>query len=195
MKAGVGVLSLFTFSSENWSRPSEEVDFLMQLFMKTIADEMEALHEQGVRVCFMGDRRALVTTLQVGMDAIESLTVENTGLTLNIAINYGGRWDILQAARRLAEAAVAGEITPECINEKLLTETLSTKNLPDPDLLIRTSGELRISNFFLWQLAYSEFYFSTVYWPDFNAEEFQRALESFAMRQRRYGLVEESAYV
>lgn len=187
MKKNIPTLSLFTFSSENWSRPPEEVAYLMQLFMEFIESEMESLYEKGVRVCFIGDRTPLSDILKACMQSMETLTADNRVLTLNVMMNYGGRWDIVEASRALAQRVVAGTLAPEEINEALFSRMLSTHHLPEPDLMIRTSGELRISNFFLWQLAYSEFYFSDVYWPDFTAIEFDRALASFASRMRRYG--------
>ena len=194
LKQAIPVLSLFTFSSENWSRPSDEIDYLMQLFIDTLQGEMDALHEQGVSVRFLGDSTALSTVLQTCMTTVQQLTSNNQRLILNVVINYGGRWDIVQAAQSLARAVQAGQLTPEDIDETLFSRALQTQDLPDPDFVIRTSGELRISNFFLWQLAYSEFYFSTVCWPDFNIDEFKAALNSFSSRERRYGAVISNAY-
>jgi undecaprenyl diphosphate synthase len=194
LKQAIPVLRLFTFSSENWSRPSDEIDYLMQLFIDTLQGEMDALHEQGVSVRFLGDSTALSTVLQTCMTTVQKLTSNNQRLILNVVINYGGRWDIIQAAQSLARAVQAGQLAPEDIDETLFSRTLQTQGLPDPDFVIRTSGELRISNFFLWQLAYSEFYFSTVCWPDFNIEEFKIALNSFSSRERRYGTVMSNAY-
>ncbi len=187
LKKKIPILSLFTFSTENWSRPAEEVDFLMQLFIESIAREMDSLHEKGTRVCFFGDRTQLTDILQTCIQSVETLTASNDCFVLNVMMNYGGRWDIVQAARALAHRVVDGALAPEDIDEGLFATMLSTQGLPDPDLLIRTSGELRISNFFLWQLAYSELYFSEVYWPDFTASEFEKALDNFASRIRRYG--------
>ena len=169
LQADIPMLSLFAFSSENWSRPADEVDYLMDLFIQTIEQDMDELHSRAVRVSFIGDRAMLSSVLQAGMHSIETLTAHNQALQLNVVMNYGGRWDIVQAAQRLARAVRDGLLLPEAIDESLFARELTTHPLPDPDLLIRTSGELRISNFFLWQLAYSEFYFSTLYWPDFNA--------------------------
>ncbi len=189
----IPMVSLFAFSSENWLRPADEVDYLMQLFMQTIEQDMNELHQQAVSVRFIGERTALSEELQAGMCSIEALTANNVSLILNIMMNYGGRWDIVQAAKRLASEVQAGLLQPEAIDEWLFAKKLTTQALPDPDLLIRTSGELRISNFFLWQLAYSELYFSTFYWPDFNATELKQALDSYCARSRRYGTVSDSA--
>ena len=187
LKKKIPILSLFTFSTENWSRPVDEVDCLMQLFMESIEREMERLYEQGVRVCFFGDRTQLTEILQTSMQSVETLTASNDCLVLNVMMNYGGRWDIVQAAHALARLAVDGLLAPEDIDEGLFATMLSTHGLPDPDLLIRTSGELRISNFCRWQLAYSALYFSEVYWPDFTVSELEKALDNFASRMRRYG--------
>ncbi|OGV38587.1 MAG: di-trans,poly-cis-decaprenylcistransferase [Legionellales bacterium RIFCSPHIGHO2_12_FULL_42_9] len=181
------MLSLFTFSSENWLRPKEEVDYLMQLFLEFIDREMDTLYKNGVRVCFIGDRTRLSSLLQMSMQSLEQLTSSNDDLTLNVMMNYGGRWDIVQAARALVREAKDGVLLPEQVDEALFARKLATHDLPDPDLLIRTSGEYRISNFFLWQFAYSEFYFTAVNWPDFTVDEFEKALTSFASRMRRYG--------
>lgn len=183
----IPILSLFAFSSENWSRPEEEVELLMQLFITALGREVHELHQQGVRLCFTGDRTALSLTLCQQMQLAEQLTVNNEKLILNLAVNYGGKWDLVQATRTLAQKVVTGELTPDEINETLFAKALSTSELPDPDLFIRSSGEKRISNFFLWQLAYTELYFTEVHWPDFNAEEFQKALNCFGHRERRYG--------
>lgn len=183
----IPILSLFAFSSENWSRPEKEVEFLMQLFITALGHEVDELHQRGVRLRFTGDRNALSQTLRDQMYQAENLTENNTALTLNIVMNYGGKWDLVQAAKTLAKKVSRGELSIDGINETLFAEALSMSDLPDPDLFIRSSGEKRISNFFLWQLAYTELYFTNVHWPDFNAEEFQKALDSFRERERRYG--------
>jgi undecaprenyl diphosphate synthase len=185
----IAVLSLFAFSCENWSRPSEEVNFLMELFMVAIERELTQLHEHGVCLRFIGDRSRLTSLLQVQMASAELLTVKNQALCLNIAVNYSGRWDVVQAVRTLAERVRDGQLSCSDIDEALFSDCLSTHALPDPDLLIRTSGEQRISNFFLWQLAYSELYFTEKYWPEFTADEFERAINAFSHRERRYGLI------
>jgi undecaprenyl diphosphate synthase len=187
LKFRIPVLSVFAFGSDNWSRPEKEVEFLMALFLQALGQEVDALNQQGVRLRFTGERGALSAKLQQQMQAAEAITQHNTQLILNIVVNYGGKWDLVQAARTLARKVGAGELSVEDIDEPLFAKTLSTGDLPDPDLFIRSSGEQRISNFFLWQLAYTELYFSEVHWPDFNADEFQKALASFSQRERRYG--------
>jgi undecaprenyl diphosphate synthase len=183
----IPILSLFAFSSENWSRPVAEVEFLMQLFMNALGHEVQELHEHEVCLRFTGDRSGLSPKLQEQMRSAEKLTAHNERLTLNVVVNYGGKWDIVQATKALAKQVCAGQLKLEDINESLLNAALSTHDLPAPDLFIRTSGEQRISNFFLWQLAYTELYFTEVHWPDFTAEEFNKALTSFSRRERRYG--------
>jgi len=197
LKKKISTLSLFAFSRENWTRPVEEVNFLMDLFIESLDREIDALHKQGVRLIFIGSRTELNDLLQTAMQSVESLTEKNHALTLNIVINYGGRWDITEAARVLAARVQSGELLLDDINEDVFSDALATKTLADPDLFIRTSGERRISNFFLWQLAYSELYFTDLHWPDFTADEFENALTWFASRERRYGktskqLIEES---
>lgn len=183
----IPMLSLFAFSSENWTRPESEVMFLMELFLEALKDEVKALHEQGVSLRFIGCRQGLSSTLQEKMQEAEGYTAVNNRLILNIVINYGGRWEIVNAAKDLVRDVLAKAISPEMITETSFAQYLSTRGIPDPDLFIRTSGEQRISNFFLWQLAYTELYFSPVYWPDFDAHEFSAALASFQGRERRYG--------
>lgn len=187
LRHGVSMLSLFAFSSENWQRPENEVNFLMELFVESIEREIEELHAEGVSLRFIGNCSALSELLQLTIQSVESLTANNHALQLNIMMNYGGRWDILEATRKIAQAVKAETLSDEDITEQLFGEMLATKHWPDPDLLIRTSGELRISNFMLWQLAYSELYFSEVKWPDFDKTEFEKALVHYASRQRRYG--------
>ena len=190
LKKKIAVLSLFAFSSENWARPAMEVDFLMQLFLNALKREIQELHQQGVRVRFSGDRSRLSNALCTEMHEAEDLTANNHHLTLNFALNYGGKWDIVQAAKVLAGRVADGVISIETIDEKVFEQLLNTFDLPDPDLFIRTSGEQRISNFFLWQLAYTELYFSEVNWPDFSVSEFEKVLASYSRRQRRYGQIE-----
>lgn len=187
LQQGIPYLSLFAFSSENWFRPENEVNFLMQLFLQAMQKEVSELHTNEVRLEFIGDKTLLSDAIQNQMHAVETLTANNTKLYLSIAINYGGRWDIVQAAQKIAKAAQAGKLSVESINESVFNSYLSTKNLPDPDFFIRTSGEQRISNFFLWQMAYTELYFTDIFWPDFTREAFEQALENFSKRQRRYG--------
>jgi undecaprenyl diphosphate synthase len=183
----IEVLTLFAFSSENWRRPDEEVSLLMKLFMSALDREVKRLHKNGVRLRVVGDIAAFPEKLQQQIKVSEELTRDNKLLQLNIAANYGGRWDIVQACKKLARAAVDGEITVEQIDEQLLERQLSLAGLPEPDLFIRTGGEERISNFLLWQLAYSEFFFTATLWPDFSVGLFDEAIESFKKRQRRFG--------
>ena len=188
---GVEVLTLFAFSSENWRRPKEEVSMLMSRFLQALDDEVAELHENGIRLCFAGNLQQLAAPLQQRMDAATALTAANRKMTLVIAIAYGGRWDIASAARRMTERCIAGELRADEIDEARLAEHLALAGLPDPDLLIRTGGEQRISNFLLWNLAYTELYFCDALWPDFDARELDAAIEHFSRRQRRFGLVPE----
>ena len=183
----IDALTIFAFSSENWNRPASEVSSLMSLFVTTLASEVKKLHKQGVRVRFIGDRSRFSSKLQGSIDSAETLTANNTGLQLNIAANYGGRWDIVDAARKIAARVQCGEITAEAIDENLFNAELSLAGLPEPDLFIRTGGEQRISNFLIWQLAYTELYFTDVLWPDFGDDEFMQALNWYQGRQRRFG--------
>ena len=184
---GVRFLTLFAFSSENWGRPEEEVSNLMSLFVEALRREVQDLHRNNVRLRFIGAREQLKPGLVTKIDAAEAKTAANTGLFLNVAVAYGGRWDIVEAARRLAGRVAAGEMRPSEVDEGKLSEGLQLGSVPDPDLLIRTGGEQRISNFLLWNLAYAELWFSDVLWPDFDKEEFDRALGAYASKQRRYG--------
>ena len=186
-RAGVQSLTLFAFSSENWRRPPAEVSMLMELFMRVLDRETERLHRNGIRLNVIGDRSRLARRLQTRCASAESLTAANTRMQLNIAASYGGRWDIAMAARRLAEAVAAGERTPDSIDEAALGAEVCLQGVPEPDLFIRTGGEQRISNFLLWQLAYTELYFTPVLWPDFDEAEMDRALAWFAGRERRFG--------
>ncbi|MDP9140180.1 MAG: polyprenyl diphosphate synthase [Pseudomonadota bacterium] len=184
--AGVDVVTLFAFSQENWKRPELEVKLLMQLFITTLGREISTLHKNGVRVRFIGDHTDFAPELRAEMARAEALTYANSGLTLVIAVGYGGQWDLVQAARRLAAAG-------QPIDAESISRNLDTQDLPDPDLLIRTGGESRISNFLLWQLAYTELYFSPILWPDFDDQALSAALSWYAGRERRYGRVPESA--
>ncbi len=194
LSQGVAVLSLFAFSSENWSRPQAEVNFLMQLFLEALAQEVEELHANGIRLRFTGDRSPLLPELQTQMQHSELLTADNDKLILNIVVNYGGKWDITQASRQLFSEIIAGNLSIDDINDEVFAQKLNTHGLIEPDLFIRTSGEQRISNFFLWQLAYTELYFTEVHWPDFSTEVFQQAIDCYAARERRYGQVAEESY-
>ncbi len=184
---GVEVLTLFAFSSENWRRPQEEVGLLMGLFMTALDQQVRKLHEHDIRLRIIGDRSAFSRMLQERIEAAESLTRTNTGLTLVIAANYGGRWDMVEAARTIASRVQAGELTPDQVSPQLVQSLLSLRDFPEPDLFIRTGGEKRVSNFLLWQLAYTELYFTDTLWPDFDRQAFEGALTSFATRQRRFG--------
>jgi undecaprenyl diphosphate synthase len=184
---GVRVLTLFAFSSENWRRPREEVSGLMSLFIDALEREVDELHQNGIRLKFIGNLQALSSTLRAAAQAAELRTRANTRMDLVVAVAYGGRWDLVQAARALAEEAAAGRLDPADIDERRLAGALQTADLPSVDLLIRTGGEKRISNFLLWDVAYSEVFFSDVLWPDFTVNELDRALEFYALRQRRFG--------
>jgi len=185
--AGVRHLTLFAFSSENWNRPEEEVHELMDLFMQSLQKYTAELHEKGIRIRFIGNRAAFSAELQQQITETETTTRENNVMTLNIAANYGGQWDIVNAARNLAEQVQAGELLPVQIDDQVFRQQLSLCDSPDPDLFIRTGGEQRISNFLLWQLAYTEFYFCDRLWPEFSDDDMRLALTEYAQRQRRYG--------
>ena len=187
LKGGIGALTLFAFSSENWQRPPQEVSALMELFLRALDREVEELHGYGVRIRFIGGLSAFAPALHERMHRAMARTQGNSKLALNIAVNYGGRWDIANAAKAAALALQRGEITADEIDEQHLSQFLCLAELPPVDLFIRTGGEQRISNFLLWQLAYSELVFSDVLWPDFDADCLQRALDEFARRERRYG--------
>ncbi|MGH8657232.1 MAG: isoprenyl transferase [Gammaproteobacteria bacterium] len=184
---GIGILTLFAFSSENWRRPKREVSLLMDLFLSALQQEIEELDDKNVRLRVLGDRRAFPESLQQSIRDAEKLTACNEGLHLFIAANYGGRWDITQAVKRLAQEAASGSLDPAEIDSELIGSRLSLHGVPEPDLFIRTGGEQRISNFLLWHLAYTELYFTECLWPEFDRDEFAKALASFARRQRRFG--------
>lgn len=184
----VEVLTLFAFSSENWQRPREEVSMLMNRFLEALDEEVDSLHRNGIRVRFIGNLSQLSTALRERMESAMRLTAGNSGMTLVIAVAYGGRWDIAMAARELARRCAAGELQSDAIDEAALGSQVALAGLPDPDLLIRTGGEQRISNFLLWNLAYTELYFCDTLWPDFGARELDAAIEHFSRRQRRFGM-------
>ncbi len=186
-KRGVKYLTLFAFSSENWQRPQDEVSRLMSLFFEALQREVDDLHRNNVRLRFVGARAQLKPKLQRKIEAAEQQTSQNNGLTLIVAVAYGGRWDIVNAARRLATKVTGGELSIEDIGDDAFARELALSGVPDPDLLIRTGGEQRISNFLLWNLAYSELYFCDCLWPDFREREFDEAMIFYGMRQRRYG--------
>ena len=186
-RAGVRHLTLFAFSSENWNRPEEEVSTLMDLFFRSLKENSAELHSKNIRIRFIGEREAFSQSLQSQIVETETLTLNNDSMTLNIAANYGGQWDILNAVKKVAARIEKREITANQIDQTLLETELSLADTPSPDLFIRTGGEHRVSNFLLWQLAYTEFYFTDVLWPDFSKQEMQKALDDFSQRQRRFG--------
>jgi undecaprenyl diphosphate synthase len=186
-ECGVKYLTIFAFSTENWKRTQTEVAGLMSLFRRYITGEAKALRDNGIRVRFIGDRLRLDPSLVRLMDELEEMTEHNDLVHLTIAINYGGRDEVARATKLLAEDVAAGKLLPENIDEETLPRYLDTRVLPDPDLVIRTSGEARISNFLLWQSAYSEYEFVDTLWPDFTAEEFKGLVAKYAMRERRFG--------
>ncbi len=187
----IPALTLFAFSLENRGRPSTEVQFLMGLFLESLEKNTASLHEKNVRLRIIGDQSQFDPKLRAQIQASELQTANNTGLMLVIAINYSGRWDILQATRALAERVAHQEIVPSDISSDLFRRYLALNDLPDPDLLIRTSGEQRLSNFMLWQFAYTEIYFTPIFWPDFNRKAFDAAIDFFQTRERRFGLTSE----
>ena len=186
-RRGVDALTLFAFSSENWQRPREEITSLMELFLNALDREVSELHANRVRIRFIGNRHTLPMRLQTRIAAAEERTGSNGGLRLQIAVSYGGRWDIIQAAQTLAKECSSGAIRPEEIDETRFAAALALAGLPEPDLLIRTGGEYRISNFLLWNLAYAELYLSERLWPDFDLAELEAALAFFGGRERRFG--------
>ncbi len=182
----IQTLTLFAFSSENWGRPKAEVNALLSLFSRYLQREIDELQRQGVGLTFIGEYGALGENLREQMQKAEEITASG-GRRLVVAVGYGGRWDIVQAAQRIARQAAAGELQPEAIDEEFFQRHLCTSNLPEPDLCIRTGGEKRISNFLLWQCAYAELYFTDILWPDFGSEDFAQAMQDYASRQRRFG--------
>jgi undecaprenyl diphosphate synthase len=193
--AGVEYLTLFAFSSENWNRPEGEVSNLMELFMRSLERYTDELHDQGLRIRFIGNRDQFSDKLRRQIERSEVKTENNNGMMLNIAANYGGHWDIVNAARLLTIRVQEGDISSAEIDEQQFTSGLVLGDVPDPDLFIRTGGEQRISNFLLWQLAYTELYFCDCLWPDFDEHEMQLALDEFNRRQRRYGKTGEQVEV
>lgn len=188
---GIECLTLYTFSTENWNRPKEEVDALMALLVDTIAKETPTLMRNNVRLLTIGDTDRLPEATRAKFMSCIEETAGNTGLSLVIALSYSARWEIIEAMRQTARLAAEGKISEEDITEQMVSSMLTTRNIPDPDLLIRTSGELRISNFLLWQLAYSELYFTDCLWPEFTPEEFYRAIVDYQHRERRFGKTSE----
>ena len=186
-KSGVDILTLFAFSSENWRRPEDEVGALMRLFMRALTREVRKLRENNIRLSFIGNRERFSTALQSRMREAEQSTAQCSDMELIVAADYGGQWDIAQAARRIGEEVHGGRMRPEEVTESVFQRFLSLGDRPMPDLLVRTGGEKRLSNFLLWQFAYTEFHFSPIYWPDFRHSQMRAALEDFSRRQRRFG--------
>jgi undecaprenyl diphosphate synthase len=187
---GVQAVTFFAFSTENWNRPKAEVAILMRYFDHFLKEEIKALNKKNIRLLFIGRAAPLPEYLQKRMKQAQQDTRQNTGITMVIALNYGSRSEILDAAKKFASAVLKGEKKPEDLDEKLFSSFLYTAGLPDPDLLIRTSGEMRISNFLLWQLSYAEFYFAKKYWPDFVTQELEKAVREFQRRERRFGAID-----
>jgi undecaprenyl diphosphate synthase len=190
---GVPELTVFAFSSENWNRPRQEVSRLMELFLRALDKEARELDENDVRIRFIGDTSAFTPELQEKMTQAQERTSENRRMTLNVAVNYGGRWDIVQASRAIAAEAAAGRLSPERIDEAIFDRYTALPQSPDPDLFIRTGGEFRVSNFLLWQCAYTEYYFSPALWPDFSPAHLDAAIAEFQSRERRFGMTGEQA--
>ena len=193
--AGIKHLTLFAFSSENWNRPEDEVNNLMELFMRSLERYTDELHDQGLRIRFIGNRDQFSAKLRQQIERSEVKTESNRGMSLNIAANYGGHWDIVNAARQLATRVQQGSIRIADIDAQQFASGLALGEVPNPDLFIRTGGEQRISNFLLWQLAYAEFYFCDCLWPDFDEREMQLAIDEFQQRQRRFGKTGEQVEV
>jgi undecaprenyl diphosphate synthase len=187
---GVAHLTVFSFSSENWTRPKDEISFIFNLLRRFVASDLQSLIRNNVKIRIIGSRAGLDPSLIRLIDDVEAKTADNTGLVLIVAFNYGGKAEIVEATRRIAVDVAAGRLSPDAITEETIAASLYTAGLPDPDLIIRTSGEQRISNFLLWQVAYSEFVFVDEYWPDFDENSFIRVLEAFALRDRRFGGIE-----
>lgn len=188
---GVEVLTLYTFSTENWKRPKDEVSTLMRLIVMSLQNETDELNKNNIRLTTIGDLNSLPDIVRKELHQAIEKTKNNTGLTLNLALSYSGRWELLEAVKTIIREFDEGKVNIQNINEKLISDHLTTKDFPDPDLMIRSGGEYRISNFLLWQLAYAELYVSNVLWPDFRTRELYEALKDFQSRERRFGLVSE----
>jgi undecaprenyl diphosphate synthase len=188
---GVQYLTLFSFSTENWSRPQDEVNGLMQLMVKTIADEVPMMMKNNIRMLSIGDVKSLHKSAYEKLEEAKRITSNNTGLKLVLALSYSGQWELTEAARRIAQKISEGKLKTEDITQQVMADHLDTHGMPDPELMIRTSGEFRISNFLLWQLAYTELYFTPVLWPDFRREHLIAAIEDFQKRERRFGMTGE----
>lgn len=191
---GVKHLTLYAFSTENWNRPSVEVDGLMRILVQTLRNEATRLHKNNIKFVTIGQIDRLPEKCQKQIEEVRKLTKDNDSLQLCLALSYSGRWDITEAVKKLSKQIVTGDLNPKDINDDLISSHLSTAQVPDPDLIIRTSGEYRISNFLLWQLAYSELYITKTYWPDFRREELYKAIMSYQGRDRRYGKVKKDSY-
>ncbi|MBO9702319.1 MAG: isoprenyl transferase [Sporocytophaga sp.] len=190
-KIGVKYLTLYAFSTENWSRPKEEVDALMQLLVSTIKGEVKQLNQNNVRLSAIGNFKDLPVSCQKELSEAINATKNNTGLTLTLALSYSGRWDILEATRKLLEKVERNELKSKDLTLEMISDCVSTAGIPDPELVIRTSGEFRVSNFLLWQIAYSEFYITDILWPDFREGDLYNAVLSFQKRERRFGMISE----
>ncbi len=189
---GIKALTAYAFSTENWQRPVEEVDFLMHLFERLLRRELAQMHQEGVRISFIGDLSALPKSLQTEIERSMTETLNNQAIHFTVAVNYGSRNEITRVCRQVAQLVQQGKLSPQEVNESLVEQHLYTADTPEPDLLIRTSGEMRLSNFLLWQMAYTEMYFTDILWPDFNREAFHQALLSYQIRDRRFGQVKAS---
>jgi undecaprenyl diphosphate synthase len=189
---GIPALTAYAFSTENWQRPLKEVGFLMRLFERLLRRELDEMQREGVRITFIGDLSVLADSLRHEIDRAMTLTAQNQGIHFTVAINYGSRAELTQACRRIAEHAQQGLLQPQSVDETLIEQYLYTQGIPDPDFLIRTSGEQRLSNYLLWQLAYAEFYFTETFWPDFNRNAFHQALLYYQGRDRRFGRLTQS---
>ena len=187
VEQGIESLTLFAFSTENWYRPEGEVSMLMDLMRYVMRTDLEDLHAQGVKLRIIGDRSRFAADIHAMMDECEQLTRNNTRLNLNVAVNYGGRWDIVEASKALARKVQSGELTPDDISEQTLQQQMSLGDLPEPDLLIRTGGDYRVSNFLLWDIAYTELYFTDAFWPEFDSNHLRQAVQTFSARLRRFG--------
>lgn len=188
---GIKYITLYAFSKENWERPRDEIDALMELMVSTINSETETLIKNNVRLLVIGDMQSLPLNIIEKLKEVIELTRDNTGLNLIVALSYGARWEISEAVRHISEDVVSGKLKTDAIDEKVFSDYLTTRGIPDPELLIRTSGEYRISNFLLWQIAYTELYFSPTLWPDFRKEDLYRAIIDFQKRERRFGKISE----
>ena len=189
-KLGCKVLTVYAFSTENWTRPTQEVNFLINLFSEVLRKEIEEIHQESIKIKFIGDLTPFPNTLKEIIYSSEKITKNNNSFLLNVCVNYGGRQEIVKVAKKIALKSSSGELEPSQVNEELFSSELLTEGIKDPELLIRTSGEKRISNFLLWQLAYSEIYISEVLWPDFNESEFLKAIIDYQSRNRRFGGIE-----